>query len=386
MSLSPVVGVFDVNLRSSALLDWTANATLVARREQAGTVSRSTIGTGIDSGGRVYRALANQPRWRASLEDGSLGLLVEPTSTNLVLQSEHYATTWTAVNSPGITSGAHTASGVSLDLLSDTSTTARAAYEQTVTFTGDGVKALSFFIKQRTATASLLYAIDASTGVTLLDAVVTWDASGFPLVTTTAGAGLAAQRLADGVYRLWCQTASVTAAHNVTIGVSPAASALSDSVSTGSLYVGGAQAENVPSPTSYIKTTTTAGTRATETIHFPIAFPPQELTVLGLIEWFGSRTPFTMAELTGSVAHGVFSLGDDFVGVGNEAFLLDIFTTSGQTLARLRHLVNGVGATVSVPIGSFISPIEYSAYLAVDGSVALTMVDGAGAVALGTSL
>jgi hypothetical protein len=349
-------------------------------------VVRATAATAVDSRGHVYSALVNQPRWNAMDTDGDgvdddVGLLIEPVRTNLVLQSENLGTTWTATNSPTRTPAAHTLSGIALDLIGDASASTRAHYDQSVTFTGDAAKAFSIVVRKNLGTTvSLLRVYNATTTTTVLFATVGWFGSS-PAVTMTTGTYLGLRVLADGCARLFFQTTSVTATNAHTIEISPAALLTSDNASTGSIYVGGIQVEDAPYPSAYIKTTTGTVQRLTETCSFPIAFKPQNLTISGLISWPGhgsSATQAAQVEASGAT-HGVFALGDSNTGAGRETLTLDLVTINSVPELQLAHLVNAVGATVSVSLAGLTAPLSYAATLHIDSSITLSVTGSNGA-------
>jgi hypothetical protein len=91
------------------------------------------------------------------------------------------------------------------------------------------------------------------------------------------------------------------------------------------------------------------------------------------------------AESDGST-HGIFSLGDTYLGVGHEAFTLDCFMFGPTPSARLVHKINNAGVQVIVPILSLDSPMQYAANLTQDGNIGITLLGASGAVVTGSSL
>lgn len=383
----------DVDLRTGALFSWQTGrdgTTLAPRVGTTGALARATDAAAADSAGHVYTLVVNQPRWHVPdrAADPTVGLLIEPARTNLVLQSENFGTTWTATGSPTRTPAAHTLSNISLDLIGDASGAARAYYTQTgISFTGNAVKAFAVAVKQGTSASTLVRVFNATTAANVLVATVAWTGTA-PNVAATTGTYLAAQPLTDGVYWLLFQTASVTAANLHTVELSPAATSTSDTASQGTVYMGGVQAENGPVPTSYLKTTTATRARAAETCVFGIEFRPQPLTITGEFSWTGATAAalaaVAAAEGDGST-HGVLALGDSNGGAGRETLTLEVLTGAGAPTARLSHLVNGAGATCDVVLTGMVPPIRYVATLADNAAVALTVTDGAGATATAQS-
>lgn len=206
--------------------------------------------------------------------------LVEPQASNLVVQSEDLANAaWTAIGTPTITSAANTAAGVSLDLIGDDDATALEGYSQTITYTGNDVKAFSLFVKEGTSTSSVVRVRQTSgTAANRLLATITWSA-GVPVVTMTTGTFIRQTLLTDGVYRLMFQTTTVTATETNVLQLYPATDAALAVANTGTLYVGGVQSGNAAIGTSYIKTTTTALTRNQDVVFWENAnLTPKALT------------------------------------------------------------------------------------------------------------
>lgn len=204
--------------------------------------------------------------------------LLEKASTNLVLQSENFGTTWTASGTPTRVAAGHTASGVALDLLGDDDGAGTEFYQQNIGFTGDGVKAVSIFIKQGTASSSLLRLQDDTAAANRLLAQIGWSA-GVPSVTMGTGTYIGYETWADGVFRVLFATAGVIAANTNRLIVAPAETTGFSGALTGDAYLGGVQAEDSTTPTSYLKTTTTTSPRNADNLQLPFNFTPQEMTL-----------------------------------------------------------------------------------------------------------
>jgi hypothetical protein len=286
-----------------------------SREVEAVTLARadaSLCATLVGADGAVRTASANKLRLSYAYDSvavtwGNAGFLLESSRTNLVLQSENFGTTWSAVGTPTRSAGAATCGALSLDLIGDDAAGALEGYAQTVVFTGNAVKAVSVFIAQGSSTSSVIYLEDASAAATRLLAVVTWLA-GVPVVTMSTGTLLRSVRCASGVYRLEFQTATVTAANTNNLWVLPATNAALAVANTGTLYAGGVQAENSLYPSSYIKTTTATVTRAADALTYPIGFPPCDLTVYAKV----IRPAWAGLDVTGAaVLPYLFSLGTE---------------------------------------------------------------------------
>lgn len=178
-------------------------------------------------------------------------------SQNLVLQSENFLTSWGAVGTP-VNASAGAVGALALTTVTDDSAAAVEGYEQSPTFTGNAVKAVSLYVNQGTSVSSGIFLVDTTAAVNRLLGFLTWSGI-LPVVAMTNGTYLGYETLTtlyNGVYRLKFATTSVTAANANTIRIYPAYNAVDGGVPTGSLIFSGVQAENALVPTSYVKTTT----------------------------------------------------------------------------------------------------------------------------------
>jgi hypothetical protein len=247
---------------------------------QAPTFVRATSGTALDAAGRLSTIPNHIPRIDAVLNSVT-GLyeptvLLEPTRINLCLQSENFGTTWAAVGTPTRTAAALTIGDLVLDLIGDDAAGTLEGYTQTVTCTGNAVKAVSLRMAAGTSMSTMIRLRDTTAGADRLLAAVTW-AAGVPTVVMTTGAAVGAPlALASGAYAFGFQTASVTAANTNSLQVYPASTAALAVANTGTVYVGGVQAEDAPMPSSYLKTTTATVTRNGEALSYPALWPLQD--------------------------------------------------------------------------------------------------------------
>lgn len=184
-------------------------------------------------------------------------------SENLVRQSENFGTTWTALGTPTRTAAFGVKAGITFDLIGDDTAAAVEGYEQLVTFTGDGVKAVSLHVYDSPSNGSsaVIRLRDLTAATNRLLAVLGW-AAGFPVLTMTTGTYLGYDTFPGDVFgdvfRLKFATTSVTAANNNELGIYPATTSALANANTGSQVMGGVQAENAIVPSSYVKTTTAA--------------------------------------------------------------------------------------------------------------------------------
>lgn len=176
-------------------------------------------------------------------------------SQNVVLQSENFGTTWTLINTPTRTPAPLVVGGVTFDLIGDDSAAATEGYAQDISYTGNGVKAVSLFVIQSSATSSVIRLVDNTAGPNRILAALTWSA-GLPVLAMTTGTFLGYDAVIPTVFRLKFASTSVTAANNNALHIFPATTAAIAVADTGNIYMGGVQTEDNSVPTPYIKTTT----------------------------------------------------------------------------------------------------------------------------------
>ena len=201
-------------------------------------------------------------------------LLLEPQRTNLCIRSEEFDT-WTNISTCNVTANAVVAPDgtTTADLLSSTVT--GSSRGQTVTFTGDGEKAIALYLKAGTSALTQVRLLDTTASAFRHTVAVTWVA-GVPSLSTVGGAGTLypVEALANGWYRILFSATGVVAANVNQFRVQP-----DPSTGTGNVYAWGAQAENAIVPSSYIKTEGTTVTRNADSFYLPFTAPPQQMTV-----------------------------------------------------------------------------------------------------------
>jgi hypothetical protein len=183
----------------------------------------------------------------------SCGLLIEETRTNLFLQSEAFDTaSWTKSGGSTVPVTTNTAPDgtASADTIQAAATTSYVS--QVVTFTGNGSKAFSVFLKAGTATVTRLVLRDTTPTATNRGGVnITWTAGVPSGVATDGGTLQGIDAYPNGWYRVRMLAVGVVAANSNEFRFSPDTSA-----GTGTTIFWGAQAENGAFSTSYIPTTT----------------------------------------------------------------------------------------------------------------------------------
>ena len=243
----------------SLVLDFAHLAALDTRL----TFARASTGTYTDAQGVLRTAASGVPRFTYDpITKESLGLLIEQQSTNLCLYSEDLTASGWAASTTSVTANAIAAPDgtTTADLLTATSGTGSNRF-RAVTFTGDGEKAFSVYLKAGSSARTTVLLWDSTAAVARHYVNVTWTA-GVPTAATGAGSGsvFAPEAVGNGWYRIRFSALGVVAANAHIFGVSPDALA-----GTGTVYQWGMQAENLNVPTSYIPTAASTVTRSADT-------------------------------------------------------------------------------------------------------------------------
>lgn len=237
----------------------------------SGTFTRATTATTVDSTGQIISVASGVPR---SYYDPTTleyrGYLAEGARTNKVVQSQDFGTTWVATGSPTRTGGALTLGVLSFDLIGDDSAAAAEFYSQVVSFTGNGTKAISIFVKEGTSTKSFIRLRDDTAPANRLSVNITWS-GGVPTVAMVTGTDLGSVSYPNGIYRLNFLSSSVTAANSNNLQIFPACDSAIDVTAVGNIYAGGVQAEDASFASTYIPTTTASVTRNTDVLIYPFA-------------------------------------------------------------------------------------------------------------------
>jgi hypothetical protein len=228
------------------------------------TITRAlNTATCVNSSGLIEIVNANLPRFDYDpVTLAPKGLLIEEQRANLVLYSQDFANASWAKSSTAVTSDTTTAPDgtTTADTLTSSSSTS-GVVERNVTFTGDGDKAVSIFLKAGTSTLTYFFIRDTTASVTRGRARVTW-AGGIPSATADLGGTIqGVDSFGNGWYRVRLLVPSVVAANTNAFRIQPDPTA-----GTNSVITWGAQAENGAFATSYIPTTTTSLTRNADAV------------------------------------------------------------------------------------------------------------------------
>jgi hypothetical protein len=238
-----------------------------------GVFARSSPKTIVDQRGRVVRI----PNGAVlpSVVDGSVALLMEPARENLCRWTEALDNAaWGKQTGTTVTPNAATAPDgtLSMDLVSHDGSIPGGSVNQMVTFTGDGEKVVSWFIREGAGDTRNRLSIYDSTATTHRHlARVTWVA-GVPVLSTIAGSGtlFTPHYVHSGIWRVSISALGVVAANTnrVYYYVADASAAV------GSGYAWGAQAHNAVVPSSYTRAEAATVTRAIDSLYFPVAAAP----------------------------------------------------------------------------------------------------------------
>lgn len=125
-----------------------------------------------------------------------------------------------------------------------TATSAGGYVSQAVTFTGDGTKATSIYLRAGTATDSAVVLRDTTASADRMNVAIAW-ADGVPTATASAGTVVSLTDKGNDVWELRATASNVVAANGNALRILPAGSG------TGTMLAWGAQAENGSSSTAY---------------------------------------------------------------------------------------------------------------------------------------
>jgi len=229
------------------------------------TVTRNTAARRFDSAGLIASVASGIPRLDYYTSGGTAdcpALLVEPSGTNLALQSENFLTTWSPTNIT-ITTGstaAFTAPDNSTDADLLTSTTSGSLFVGQSVAIASGTYTISVFGKAGT---SHIFSL----GNVARNLRGAWFNLNAGAVTGTVNGGTASmQNYGNGWYRcIYTSSGMVSGTNTLIVGLADAANGLTATSGT-NLYVWGAQLETGSVATSYIPTTTGSITRNADVV------------------------------------------------------------------------------------------------------------------------
>lgn len=253
------------------------------------TVTRAlNTATRVNSSGYVETVNADLPRFDFSPSSVGTcnGLLIEELRANLCIHSSNYAS-WSD-SGAGVSNSVVTSPDNATNAKEVTRTSGQAdARFQAVTFTGDGVKTASIWVRKSTSPSSVLAIYDATAVAYRLWADLTWSGN-TPVLSFTGvngtGSLLASKQFLNDWWRLEFATTSVTAANTNRFYIYPARAGSSNGQGVTCF---GVQVENGTFSTSYIPTTTTSLTRNADSVG---------MTGTNFSSWYSSTTGAILAE------------------------------------------------------------------------------------------
>jgi len=232
------------------------------------TVTRATAATRVNASGFIESVASGIPRLDYFASGGTVGcpaLLVEPSGSNLALQSENFGTTWNPANMLAFGSGSVLNTTATLDpygtnvadFIVGNTTVGQHRFDQTTTSVS-GSYTLSVFVKAGGYSFTRLR-------IGLAGAV--FDLSSGVVVTTDAGITSSIQSFGNGWFRCIIGKAASAANEIIRINMQPTSSTADFAGDgTSGIYVFGAQYETGSVATSYIPTTTGSVTRNADVV------------------------------------------------------------------------------------------------------------------------
>jgi hypothetical protein len=224
------------------------------------TFTRASTATYFDSTGTLQTAAIDAPRFDYNPSTlAAQGLLIEEARTNLLLQSEDFATTWGTVTGTVTTNAATAPSGtMTADALVTNGVDVQVF--QALTISSGATVTGSVFLKQNGLTAVEIVLLSNNNTTPYGRATFNVSTGVISVAASSANGGTNASAAITNVGNGWYRC-SVTVTYPA---VTAAGVRIVGAGASGSVYAWGAQLEAGAFPTSYIPTTTTALTRAAD--------------------------------------------------------------------------------------------------------------------------
>ena len=308
---------------------WGANGLEQKNFADIVTFTRASTGTYFNSAGTLTTAAINEARFDFNPSTlAAQGLLIEEQRTNLALQSEDFATTWTVTGATVSANATSAPSGTTTaDKLQEDTSTGSHLVTQNITFTAASHTASIFAKKAERDWIRVLF----FDGTNTFSAFFNLNTGTVGTVTGT-GATASIQNVGNGWYRC-----AVTATASAGSGSFAPRVALADNNSsyagsTGSgIFIWGAQLELGAFATSVIPTTTTALTRSADVA-----------SVNTLSPWFNAVEGTTYFEgVTFDATAGSFPRAFQF-NDGTNNNVIQVTRNPSSAKARMSVVVGGV--------------------------------------------
>jgi len=317
--------------------------------------SRASVGYYLDHAtGLITSAAVDTPRFER-MPTGLVGVLLEGASTNLILQSEDLGTTWlnTWSNGTTLTLNDTTApdGNITADKIEQSVAAGDGIYQQ-VTLALSTVHAFSLYVKNEDATQSRF--TEFTTGFYV---IITWTA-GVPSISSSSGFTTTIESVGSGWYRIKSVFTShaSTATHKFVLFPQEGTG-----VGNG-IWVWGSQVEELPFASSYIPTTTTAVTRATDSL--------QITSANNTVKYGNPRTRILEFDYAGivdgfdTILNGPTSLDQFIFGVSSDRFRAQVSVDSGTYI------------DLTSPSAEFVPNTVYRVGITFDGTTLKLWVNG----------
>jgi hypothetical protein len=310
------------------------------------------------------------------------GLLIEESRTNLLLQSEDFATTWTVSGSTITTNSTSAPSGsVTADSIVEDATTSAHRVAQAVSANSTVIYTATCFIKANGRTwATILLDDNGGNGVRGFFNLSNGTLGTLSINGTATSGSQAITPINNGWYR--CTVSCIPSSVNSTNVRLLVAGTTGDTVSSyagsaglTSVFVWGAQLEAGAFPTSYIPTTTTALTRSADVA-----------SVNTLSPWFNASAGTLYGEITdAAIAVGGVSRRIANINDGTESDRITITYAGGAGIATAFVTDNTVQqAGFFSPSGAYPFPTKVALAYAVNDFQASVNGSAFAAVTSGT--
>ena len=318
------------------------------------TFARGTTGTFVGSNGLIQSAAINTPRFDYDpVTLAPRGLLIEEQRTNLLLQSENFATTWGGPPVTGtLTANATTspAGTGNATLFVPSITPVNHDINQNVTAAAVSYT-LSVYAKAQLYNHLFLQYFDGTT-----DRLAYFNLSTGAIGTTSGSPSPTITAVGNGWYRCTTTFTGVVGRNGFVVGAAPSdgGRAVAGNGTSG-IYIWGAQLEQASFATSYIPTVASTVTRSADVA---------TLTGTNFSSWYNQSEGTVVANFDtaiGSTATGVV------FGGGSNVFQTKV--EGGRARSGIRavvDLITGAGPTVSMPGSSSVA----SAYRTGDNAIA----------------
>lgn len=223
---------------------------------RSATFTRATAASYMDKRGVMQLAAINEPRFE------KLGLLMECSATNLYLNSESFQN---STGSKATNNSAKSPRGdMTMCLFQETAINSEHyLQDKYISLTLDTTYCFSAYVAAATGDRSLYLRVANGTsgGVIFNPTKGNWEGGVVGSVITERGF----EYLGNGIYRVWMVfKAAATQATIARLQISKGHTATYEGEVDAGIYVWGAQFEETPFPTSYIKTEAVAATRAAD--------------------------------------------------------------------------------------------------------------------------